>query len=86
MLAQWHPEAEAKVSHNLRLRDEESAEALSATLNAICEKQVRGRSDLLRFCDKIHSAEAHGQQAGPDSLFAQAAHCYSWPTLLSRIM
>jgi hypothetical protein len=53
MLAQWHPEAEAKVSHNLRLRDEESAEALSATLHAICEKQVHGSSALLRLCDSF---------------------------------
>ena len=32
---QWHPEAEAKVSHNLRLKDEEAAEALAASVQAL---------------------------------------------------
>jgi hypothetical protein len=38
---QWHPEAEAKVSHNLRLKDEEAAEALAVSVQALQEQQVR---------------------------------------------
>jgi hypothetical protein len=40
-LLQWHPEAEAKVSYNLRLKDEEAAEALAVAVHALQEQQVR---------------------------------------------
>ena len=40
-LLQWHPEAEAKVSHNLRLKGEEAAEALAVSVQALQEQQVR---------------------------------------------
>jgi hypothetical protein len=39
-LLQWHPEAEAKVSQNLRLKDEEAAEALASSVQALHEQQV----------------------------------------------
>jgi hypothetical protein len=45
---QWHPEAEAKVSQNLRLKDEEAAEALVSSVQALHEQQVR-QFDELRF-------------------------------------
>jgi hypothetical protein len=44
---QWHPEAEAKVSHNLRLKDEEAAEALAASVQALQQQQVRQRIKLV---------------------------------------
>jgi hypothetical protein len=40
LLLQWHPEAEAKVSENLRLKDEEAAEALVLSVQSLHEQQV----------------------------------------------
>jgi hypothetical protein len=39
-LLQWHPEAEAKLTQKLRLKDEEATEALAASVLALREQQV----------------------------------------------
>jgi hypothetical protein len=82
---QWHPEAEAKMSHNLRLRDEEAAEALSASVQALQEQQVR---QLLAYFVLLPNnfflcflfAEENGKQTGPDSVDSEAAGCGARPS------
>ena len=40
LFLQWHPEAEAKLTQKLRLKDEGAAEALAASVLALQQQQV----------------------------------------------
>ena len=54
---QWHPEAEAKVSQNLRLKDEEAAEALASSVQALQEQQVCEFEALFPLPDTFYRKE-----------------------------
>ncbi len=54
---QWHPEAEAKVSQNLRLKDEEAAEALVSCVQALQEQQVCEFAALFPLRDAFYRKE-----------------------------
>jgi hypothetical protein len=57
LLLQWHPEAEAKVTQNLRLKDEEAAEALASSVQALQDQQVCGFDAFFSLTDLFYRSE-----------------------------